>query len=302
MEFYKRHLCRGRAVAGLARRVLLDPRANPEVYHAMNGPSEFHVIGTIKDWDITERLGQIEAPTLVFSGRYDEVTPAITEAAHRAIPGPSTSCTRRARTWRKPRSRSARSTSCATSSAGPSADRDRPPAAGAVAGRAVRGASEPRVGRRGARGRGPRGLAGRGSCRGCSRRTSRSCGGTRRRSGSGPWIVIAAGEVVGSAGSASGGRTSGRESSSATGSSRGTGTAATQPRAARALVAWALAQPNVEQVVARSELSNDASNRVLEKLGLTRVRARAARRAGSVQPAPAALELAAATLLLEPPL
>ena len=59
--------------------------ANPEVYHAMNGPSEFHVIGTIKDWDITERLGQIEAPTLVFSGRYDEVTPAITEAAHRAI-------------------------------------------------------------------------------------------------------------------------------------------------------------------------------------------------------------------------
>jgi len=61
--------------------------ANPEVYHSMNGPSEFHVIGTLKDWDITDRLGQIEAPTLVFSGRYDEVTPAITEAAHRAIPG-----------------------------------------------------------------------------------------------------------------------------------------------------------------------------------------------------------------------
>src|SRR5207253_9466934 len=58
-----------------------------EVYHSMNGPSEFHVIGTIKDWDITGRLGQIDVPTLVFSGRYDEVTPATTEAAHRAIPG-----------------------------------------------------------------------------------------------------------------------------------------------------------------------------------------------------------------------
>ncbi len=34
----------------------------PEVYHTMNGPSEFHVIGTIKDWDITSRLGEIRVP------------------------------------------------------------------------------------------------------------------------------------------------------------------------------------------------------------------------------------------------
>jgi L-proline amide hydrolase len=53
----------------------------------MNGPSEFHVIGTIKDWDITGELGRIEAPTLLFCGRYDEVTPASVEVAHRAIPG-----------------------------------------------------------------------------------------------------------------------------------------------------------------------------------------------------------------------
>ena len=61
--------------------------ANPEVYHSMNGPSEFHVIGTIRDWDITPQLGRIQAPTLLFCGRYDEVTPATVEAAHRAIPG-----------------------------------------------------------------------------------------------------------------------------------------------------------------------------------------------------------------------
>lgn len=40
--------------------------------------------------------------------------------------------------------------------------------------------------------------------------------------------------------------------------------------AAAALVGWALEQPGVERVVARSEVSNDASTRVLEKIGLTR--------------------------------
>ena len=39
-------------VAGLAK---LDE--DPTVYHTMNGPSEFHVIGSIKDWSSTARLG-----------------------------------------------------------------------------------------------------------------------------------------------------------------------------------------------------------------------------------------------------
>jgi ribosomal-protein-alanine N-acetyltransferase len=86
----------------------------------------------------------------------------------------------------------------------------------------------------------------------------------------GPWIVIAADEVVGSAGFL--------ERPNARGEvelgygvleeHRNLGYAT---EAARALMAWALARPEVEQVVARSELANDASNRVLEKLGLTRV-------------------------------
>jgi L-proline amide hydrolase len=59
----------------------------PEVYHTMNGPSEFFVTGTLKTWDITDRLGDIRVPTLVIGGRYDEATPAITETVHRGIPG-----------------------------------------------------------------------------------------------------------------------------------------------------------------------------------------------------------------------
>jgi L-proline amide hydrolase len=87
MVFYNRHLCRVDPWPDWLVECFQLLEANPEVYHSMNGPSEFHVIGTIKDWDITDRLGQIGVPTLVFSGRYDEVTPATTEAAHRGIPG-----------------------------------------------------------------------------------------------------------------------------------------------------------------------------------------------------------------------
>ena len=59
----------------------------PEVYNAMNGPSEFHVIGALKDGDIVDRLGEIDIPTLVLSGQYDEATPAIAETVHRGIRG-----------------------------------------------------------------------------------------------------------------------------------------------------------------------------------------------------------------------
>jgi proline-specific peptidase len=87
MVFYRRHVCRTDPWPDWLVECFEKLEANPEVYHAMNGPSEFHVIGTIRDWDITPRLGRIQVPTLVFSGRHDEVTPACTDAAHRAIPG-----------------------------------------------------------------------------------------------------------------------------------------------------------------------------------------------------------------------
>ena len=61
--------------------------ANPEVYNMMWGPSEFHATGTLKEWDIRDRLGEIQLPTLVTSGRYDAATPAIAEIVHRGIAG-----------------------------------------------------------------------------------------------------------------------------------------------------------------------------------------------------------------------
>jgi L-proline amide hydrolase len=87
MAFYKRHLCRTEPWPEWLIRCFQILDANPEVYRTMNGPSEFHVIGTLKDWDITDRLGEIRVPTLIVSGRYDEVTPATVEVVHRGIPG-----------------------------------------------------------------------------------------------------------------------------------------------------------------------------------------------------------------------
>jgi L-proline amide hydrolase len=85
--FYRRHLCRADPWPDWLVECFAILDRNPEVYHRMNGPSEFHVIGTIRDWDITPQLGRIQVPTLLFCGRYDEVTPATVERAHHAIPG-----------------------------------------------------------------------------------------------------------------------------------------------------------------------------------------------------------------------
>jgi L-proline amide hydrolase len=73
--FYDRHLCRIPWPEELARS-FAQMDADPTVYHTMNGPSEFHVIGTLRTWSIVDRLDRIAVPTLLISGRHDEATPA----------------------------------------------------------------------------------------------------------------------------------------------------------------------------------------------------------------------------------
>ena len=85
MVFYRRHVCRLDPWPDCLNRSLEKLLQNPEVYNTMNGPSEFYVIGNLKDWDITDRLGKILTPTLITSGRYDEATPAIAKTLHEGI-------------------------------------------------------------------------------------------------------------------------------------------------------------------------------------------------------------------------
>ena len=70
---YARHICR------------LDPWPDPvdrafkhmneKVYNTMQGPNEFVITGNFKDWDRWKELPQTRVPTLVISGRYDEMNP-----------------------------------------------------------------------------------------------------------------------------------------------------------------------------------------------------------------------------------
>ncbi|MFD0369755.1 proline iminopeptidase-family hydrolase [Streptomyces sp. NPDC127114] len=85
LAFYARHLCR------------LDPwpphlvrsftSMNRDVYEALWGAAEWNLTGSLKEWDVTARLGEIDLPVLVTSGRYDVATPALVRDLVEAVPG-----------------------------------------------------------------------------------------------------------------------------------------------------------------------------------------------------------------------
>lgn len=85
--FYRNHVCRMDPWPPEVVATFDAIASDPTVYHTMNGPTEFHVIGTLKDWTIEDRLPLVEAPTLVLTGRFDEATPRAAEAYANLIPG-----------------------------------------------------------------------------------------------------------------------------------------------------------------------------------------------------------------------
>ncbi len=58
-----------------------------DVFETMFGPSDFHIVGTIRDWEVFDRLGEITVPTMVLAGRYDECVPEHAWEMHQRIPG-----------------------------------------------------------------------------------------------------------------------------------------------------------------------------------------------------------------------
>jgi proline-specific peptidase len=83
--FYHRHLCRMDPWPEALVRSGEQMEGN-QVYLTMNGPTEFDVIGRLREWDRTADLGRIDVPTLVTCGRYDEITPSCSETIVRGIP------------------------------------------------------------------------------------------------------------------------------------------------------------------------------------------------------------------------
>ena len=84
-EYYKRFLCKTFHFDQILEKFTKNP--NFDVYLKMWGPSEFHPTGTLKDYDVTERLNQIQAPTLFICGRDDEATPETVKLYQGKIPG-----------------------------------------------------------------------------------------------------------------------------------------------------------------------------------------------------------------------
>jgi proline iminopeptidase len=83
--FYRKHVCRLDPWPDCLLRSL--DKMGLEVYHGMWGPSEFTMTGTLKDFDCTERLGEITAPTLFTCGRFDEAAPETTAYYQNKLPG-----------------------------------------------------------------------------------------------------------------------------------------------------------------------------------------------------------------------
>jgi L-proline amide hydrolase len=85
MAFLRRHVCRmARVPLALCEDYLAR---NQQVYETMWGPSEFFATGVLADWNVEARLGKIDVPTLILSGRYDEATPAQQERLRDGIRG-----------------------------------------------------------------------------------------------------------------------------------------------------------------------------------------------------------------------
>ncbi|MCH8026557.1 MAG: proline iminopeptidase-family hydrolase [candidate division Zixibacteria bacterium] len=60
---------------------------NRDMGEYLFGPNEFSVTGTLKNYDRTDRLGEIKLPTLIIAGQYDACTPATSKYYQSLIPG-----------------------------------------------------------------------------------------------------------------------------------------------------------------------------------------------------------------------
>jgi len=84
-EFWRRHICRVDPPPDFVQRGRTE--RGKQVYATLWGVAEWNANGRLRDWDVRDRLREIQVPTLVTSGRYDECTPALAEDAERGIAG-----------------------------------------------------------------------------------------------------------------------------------------------------------------------------------------------------------------------
>ena len=83
--FFDRHFYRGPKPRAELERMAAEK--STEVYRAMQGPNEWTVTGALRGWDVRNRLGEIDVPTMVIRGRYDMCSDVIAATLVNAIRG-----------------------------------------------------------------------------------------------------------------------------------------------------------------------------------------------------------------------
>ena len=83
-KFYKNHVGK-RSKDLYPFKTKRFPKTNKEVYELMWGKSELFGTGTLLDWNVENKLKNINVPTLILSGAMDESSPAMNELMNKEI-------------------------------------------------------------------------------------------------------------------------------------------------------------------------------------------------------------------------
>lgn len=83
--FYERHVSRGEPAEPMED--CSDAPWNPLIYNTMWGPTEFRATGTLVDFDLSDRLHEIDVPVLFIAGEFDEARPERLAEYQRRIDG-----------------------------------------------------------------------------------------------------------------------------------------------------------------------------------------------------------------------
>lgn len=83
-RFYQLHVAKKTDKKYVGKRKKF-PKTNKEIYEYMWGKSELFGTGTLLSWNVEDKLCNIDVPTLIISGAFDESTPAMNKLMNERI-------------------------------------------------------------------------------------------------------------------------------------------------------------------------------------------------------------------------
>jgi proline iminopeptidase len=83
--FYDRHVIRTKPLPADVDSTFKN--VGMQVYTTMNGPTEFTVVGSFKDYDGTPRMKEVTQPVLWMAGEFDETSPNAARDFQKMLPG-----------------------------------------------------------------------------------------------------------------------------------------------------------------------------------------------------------------------